>query len=170
MKLRTMALAAMLAGTFVFTCAAESAGVEDLTKALAAASKQGKLLFVQAGRPTCGNCQALRGYIAAGQVALPTNLFVYADVNIDDRKTMQSFGKHFKVEGNMLPFVVVADSDGKQLAARAGFGQPADFTEMITGAEKKATKSSALKKAAAAEKAASKPAGTNATPAVAQSL
>ena len=163
MKLLTVVGAALLVGTLAIVCRADTPAVTNLDKALTLASKQGKLLFVQSGRPTCGNCQALRDYIAAGQVELPTNLFVYADVNIDERRTMQSFGKHFKVEGNTLPFVVVADSDGKQLAARSGFGTPAEFQELIKGAMKKAKKSTALKKATV-----DKPAATNAVPAAAQ--
>jgi hypothetical protein len=156
MKAATSIQAVAVAILFAAVCRAEVTAVTDLDKAIAQASKQGKLLFVQGGRPACGNCQALRGYVAAGQVALPTNLYVYADVNIDDRKTAKTFMGRFKVEGNMLPFVVVADSDGRQLAARAGFGQPADFQELLKTAIKKATKSSALKKVQAAEKAAEK--------------
>ena len=158
MKPLTLACAALLAVALAHTCRAEAPTFADLDKSMAAASKQGKLLFVQYGRTACGNCQALRGYVSSGKLDLPTNQFVYADVNCDDRKTIQSFGKHFKVEGNMLPFVVIADSNGRQLAARVGFGQPGDFEELIKEAMKKGPKAPALKKALAAEKAA----GTNA--------
>jgi type IV secretory pathway protease TraF len=166
MKRSTLVCSAIFVATLATICLAESPqAVTSLEKALEQAHKQGKLLFVQEGRPSCGNCQALRGYIAAGKVDLPTNLFVYADVNCDDPKTAQAFSKHFKVEGNMLPFVAIADSDGKQLAARAGFGKPDDFQELIKNAEKKATKSTAIKKANAADKPAGAPAEANAAPA-----
>lgn len=109
---------------------------QTLKDVLAAAKAEGKLAFVQYGREACGNCQALRGYIAQGQVSLPKNRFVYADLNCDDPATSQAFSRAFRVEGNMLPFVVIAGSDGKQLASRTGFGTPDQYAKFIHDAEK----------------------------------
>lgn len=112
----------------------------DLSVALEKAKKEKKLLFAQYGREKCGNCQALRGYIKGGQVRLSAEKYVYANLNCDDQATSEAFGKRFKVSGNMLPFVVVADADGKQLGARTGYGKAADFTKFIKDAESKAGK------------------------------
>jgi len=43
----------------------------------------------------------------------------------------------FKVDGNTLPFVVIADSEGKQLACRSGYGSPEEFKKLIKEAKKK---------------------------------
>ena len=112
----------------------------DLSAALEKAKKEKKLLFVQYGREKCGNCQALRGYIKGGQVRLSAEKFVYADLNCDDKATGQEFRKHFKVTGNTLPFVVVADAEGKQLAGRTGYGKADDFQKLIHAAEGKSGK------------------------------
>lgn len=109
----------------------------NLNAALAKAKKEGKMLFVQFGRENCGNCQALKGMISAGDVKLSERSFVYADVNCDDRATSQLFRSKFKVEGRMLPFVVIADADGKQLAARSGYGDADEFRKLIKDAQKK---------------------------------
>jgi len=108
----------------------------DLTAALESAKTEGKMLIIQYGREACGNCQALKTAIAKGEVKLPKDRFIYVDLNCDDPKTQQSFSKNFKVEGKMLPFVVIADSEGKQLVSRAGYGAPEDFKKMIKEASK----------------------------------
>ena len=111
--------------------------VTDLQTALEKAKKESKLLFVQFGREACGNCQALKGMIRAGEVKLPEQGFVYADVNCDDKATSQLFRSKFKVEGRTLPFVVVADANGNQLAARSGYGDADQFKRLIKDAQKK---------------------------------
>ena len=111
--------------------------VTDLDKALEQAKTEKKLLFIQYGREACGNCQALRGYVAKGEVKLSKDKFVYADLNCDDKTTAAAFRKMFKVEGSTLPFVVVADSEGKQLAGRTGFGSPAEYKKFLTSAQTK---------------------------------
>ena len=113
------------------------AAVTDLDKALEQAKTEKKLLFIQFGREKCGNCQALRGYVAKGEVKLPKDKFIYVDLNCDDAATSGAFRKLFKVEGGMLPFVVVADSEGKQLAGRTGFGSPAEYKKFLTSAQTK---------------------------------
>jgi thioredoxin-related protein len=113
------------------------AAVTDLDKALEQAKTEKKLLFIQYGREACGNCKALRSYVAKNEVRLPKEKFVYVDLNCDDAATSGAFRKHFKVEGGMLPFVVVADAEGKQLAGRSGFGSPAEYKKFLTQAQAK---------------------------------
>lgn len=117
--------------------------MKDLPAALEAAKAQGKLLFIQYGREACGNCQTLKGYIKGGQLRLPEDKYVYVDLDCDDANTSQAFRSRFKVEGQTLPFVVVADSDGQQLAGRAGYGQPRDYDKMLKDARKGLSKTAA---------------------------
>jgi thioredoxin-related protein len=109
--------------------------VTNLTAALKQAKTEGKMLFVLSGRENCGNCQALKGLISSGKLSLPAKEFVYADVDWDDEKEGELFEAKFKVSGNMLPFVVVASADGKQLAARSGYGTLKDFEKLLTEAK-----------------------------------
>ena len=132
-----MALFAMLASTVV---AVSQLPVTNLDAALTKAKKDKTLLFVLYGRATCGNCQALRSYLKTGHVRLASDKFVYVDLNCDDPAAQQEFGKHFKVTGNMLPFVVIADADGKQIDSRTGFGDETAFEKFIKAAAKKAAK------------------------------
>lgn len=111
--------------------------VTDLDTALTQAKKNKAQLFVVYGRDKCGNCQALRGYIKNGKLKLPADKFVYVELNCDDAKDRQEFGKRFKVEGRTLPFVVIANAEGKQLAARTGYGKDTDFEKLIKDAGSK---------------------------------
>ena len=120
--------------------------ITDVKAALEKAQAENKMLFMQYGREACGNCQALKGYIKKNDVRLSESKFVYADMNCDDSATSQAFKSKFKVEGNMLPFVVVAAPDGTQLAARSGYGTVRDYEDMIRDAQK------AMKKGAGAVK------------------
>lgn len=114
--------------------------VNDLGSALDRAKAEQKMLFVQYGRVACGNCQALKKMISEKDVKLPGSKFIYADVNCDDPATSQAFRSKFKVEGNTLPFVVIADPEGKQLAARTGYGSAKQWEELIEEAQKAAKK------------------------------
>ena len=133
----------LLAAAFalLFTSlAAVAAGPEkitDINAALEKAKAENKLLFLQMGRDSCENCQALRTMVSKKEVQLPVAKFVYADVNCDDSATMRVFARKFKVIGNTLPFVVVAAPDGTQLGARSGYGTAAEFTKLIHDASKK---------------------------------
>ena len=113
------------------------AAVTDLDKALEQAKTEKKLLFIQYGREKCGNCQALRSYVAKNEVKLSKDKFVYVDLNCDDAATSGAFRKLFKIEGGTLPFVVVADSEGKQLAGRSGSGTPAEYKKFLSQAASK---------------------------------
>lgn len=114
--------------------------INDLDAALAKAKAEQKMLFVQYGREACGNCQALKKMIAEKDVRLAESKFVYADVNCDDAATSQAFKSKFKVEGKTLPFVVISDPEGKQLAARTGYGSAKEWEELIRQAQKGAKK------------------------------
>ena len=129
---------ALMFATAVF--AGGPAKITDLKSALETAQGQGKMLFVQYGREACGNCQALKGMIASREVQLSESKYVYADVNCDDAKTSALFRKQFKVEGSTLPFVVVAASDGTQLAARSGYGSADEYASLLRDAQKAAKK------------------------------
>ena len=109
--------------------------VTHLTAALKQAKTEGKMLFVLSGRENCGNCQALKDLISSGKLSLPAKEFVYADVDWDDEKEGELFEAKFKVSGNMLPFVVVASADGKQLTARSGYGTQKDFEKLLAAAQ-----------------------------------
>ena len=125
-------LALLVLGATAFAKGPEA--ITDLAPALDQAKAEKKMLFIQYGRETCGNCQALRGYIAKNEVRLSKDKFIYVDLNCDDKTTSAAFRKNFKVEGSTLPFVVVADAEGKQLAGRSGYGTPADFKKLIQSA------------------------------------
>lgn len=103
----------------------------NLVAALTKAGTEKKFLFVQYGREACGNCQALKSMIRKKDVKLSQVDFVYADVNCDDPATSQAFRSRFKVEGSTLPFVVIADPTGKQLASHTGWGSASEFTDFI---------------------------------------
>ena len=110
--------------------------ITDLKAALKTAKAENKMLFIQYGRDKCGNCRLLRKYISGKKLKLPPDKFVYADLNCDDPETDREFCRKFKVDGTTLPFVVVSGPDGKQLAARSGYGQPEDFEKLIKEAKK----------------------------------
>ncbi|MHB1080016.1 MAG: hypothetical protein ACYC67_11460 [Prosthecobacter sp.] len=116
------------------------AKITNLKTAMKTAKSEGKLLFVQMGRETCGNCQALKGMIENNEVRLSSSQYVYADVDCDDASTDELFEKCFQVEGSTLPFVVVASPDGTQLAARTGGGSVKDYTNLLRDAQKAAKK------------------------------
>jgi hypothetical protein len=140
-----LALGLCIAMTAGLAQAKSPTALTDLTDALQQAKAEGKLLFIQYGRPTCGNCQALRGYIAAHSLKLPAEKFVYADLNCDEKKTAAAFSERFKGEGSTLPFVVIADAEGKQLAFRSGYGEPDEFQRMIKDALKSAPKTTGVR-------------------------
>jgi|JI10StandDraft_1071094.scaffolds.fasta_scaffold42091_2 thioredoxin-related protein len=135
---------AIAAAFCFFTLASAFAGgpekITDLSKALAQAKEQGKMLFVQLGRDECSNCQALRGYVREKDLRLSESKYVYADIDIDDAATRRLFDEKFKVSGNVLPFVVVASAEGTQLASRGGYGTVRDYEDLLRDAAKAAKK------------------------------
>jgi hypothetical protein len=112
----------------------------DLDQALQQGKKEGKMVFIHMGRKACGNCQALEGYLASGEVKLSKTQFVHLSLNCDDPKQHQAFAQKFKVTGETLPFVVIAGPDGQQLAAHSGYGTPKEFEDLIKDARRKLPK------------------------------
>ena len=132
-------IAGLLAALWLIPAVSTARGPEaltDLNQALEQAKKEKKMLFIQYGREACGNCQALRGYIRDGSLRLSKTAFVYVDLTCDDRQVNQQFRQKFKVQGNTLPFVVVASPEGEQLAARTGYGSPEEYEKLIRSAKK----------------------------------
>lgn len=129
---------ALVAPAFAAKPAAKGAAVTTIEDALKQAKEGKKFLFIQYGREACGNCRHLRDLIGAGKVVLSKNKYVYADVNCDDRATSAAFREKFKVDGATLPFVVVTDSEGRQLASRSGFGDAKVYAALLAEAARKA--------------------------------
>jgi thioredoxin-related protein len=125
-----------VAGLIASTAFAAAPKLTDVNEALSKAQSENKMLFLQYGREACGNCQALKAMIKSGKVQLSASKFVYADVNCDDPATRKAFSAKFKVSGSTLPFVVIAAPDGRQLAARSGYGTNVEYTKLIKDAEK----------------------------------
>jgi thioredoxin-like negative regulator of GroEL len=121
------------------TFAAGPATMTDLKAAMGKAKAEQKMLFVQFGRDTCETCRQLRGYIQNRNLHLPEGTYVYADVDIDDPAMVRAFiAAKFHVEGEMLPFVVVAGPDGKQLASRSGPGTVKEYEKLLKEVQTKA--------------------------------
>ena len=134
MNLRSIFLPAIaLIATAAF---AATPKITDVNEALSKAQTENKMVFMQYGREACGNCQALKAMIKGGKVHLSPSKFVYADVNCDDPATSKAFSSKFKVSGSTLPFVIIAAPDGRQLAARTGYGSAVEFEKLIKDAEK----------------------------------
>ena len=127
-----LAMAVVLFGASAVLSAPEAG--HDLKAALEKAKAQGKPLFIQLGRETCGFCQNLKSYIKAGSVNIDN--YVYVDLDCDNQQVLKEFQELFTVSGTTLPLVVIADSNGKQLAARSGYGKPEDYRAMIESAKK----------------------------------
>jgi thioredoxin-like negative regulator of GroEL len=131
----------LLAGAMLAAAPVQARGPEPVTninQAIEQAGRENKLIFLQYGRVACGNCQSLKRMISEGAVRLSKVKWVYADVNCDDEETRRIFREKFKVEGTTLPFVVVAGTNGVQLASRSGYGTAAEYTAFMKAAAKKA--------------------------------
>ena len=126
-----VAMVVVLSGTSVLLSAPSANS--DLETALEKAKALGKPLFIQYGREACGHCQALKSYIKEGKVKIEN--FIYVDLDCDKETVRKQFEEHFTVNGNVLPFVVIADSNGKQKISRTGSGKPEDYQAMIEDAK-----------------------------------
>ena len=131
-------LFSILALFLVSPAFANSDPITDLPTALAKAKAENKLLFVVFERMGGPASRWLDKYIMTSALYLPESQFVYADLNCDDRAVAKPFFAKFKVEGRFLPFVVVADSDGNQIASRTGRGTLAEYQNMLLEAKKSA--------------------------------
>jgi len=118
--------------SFVLSAACSAA---DLNQSIAAAKRANKKLFIMFGRQACGNCQHLKKLIRDGSVKISNSEFIIVDMNCDDKAQSQAFYKRYSVNGNYLPFVVIARSDGTQITSRAGYGEAADYNNLIKAAK-----------------------------------
>jgi thioredoxin-related protein len=126
-----VAMVIVLSGTSVLLSAPAANG--DLETALEKAKALGKPLFIQLGKETCGFCQDLKSYIQKGWVNIDN--FIYVDLDYDNEKVRKQFQEHFTVSGSTFPFVVIADSNGKQITSRSGSGMPEEYKAMIEKAK-----------------------------------
>ena len=129
--LSLVAMIVVLSGTSVSLSA--PLAHSDLETALEKAEALGKPLFIQYGREACGYCQALKSYIKEGTVNIDN--FIYVDLDCDNETVRKQFNELFKVSGKILPLVVIADSNGKQITSRSGRGKPEDYKAMTEKAE-----------------------------------
>ena len=113
----------------------QSAG--SLPEALEQAKKEGKMLFVEFGRKADPDSQSLKELIQKGKLKIPEAKYVYVGLNCDDMDVNRAFFELFNVAGNMLPLVVITDSDGKQVESRSGYGDKKAFEGLMKDAESK---------------------------------
>lgn len=122
--------------SFAVSCA--FAWENDLDQAIVNAKANGKLLFIMYGREACGNCQHLREMIKEEKVKLSGSEFIVLDLNCDNEKEGVSFQKKYSsIGGGYLPFVVIAKPDGTMIVSRKGYGEAADYQNLIQDAKKK---------------------------------
>ncbi|MFA6356653.1 MAG: thioredoxin family protein [Candidatus Omnitrophota bacterium] len=107
----------------------------DLEQAITKSKASGKMLFIMFGREACGNCQHLKKMIKSNDVVVRVSQFVIADINCDNEKQSKAFYKRYSVSGNMLPFVVIARSDGSMITSRTGYAEAAEYNKFIKGAK-----------------------------------
>ena len=126
--------------TLATTALAEApAKITDMRKTLSAASKEQKMAFILLGRPSCANCNATKSMISGGKIDVTATDYVMADLNIDDPKTQGEFMRKFSKEkfGEVLPFVVVTDAQGKALASSSGFKSAEQWNKLLSDAKSK---------------------------------
>ena len=141
MKISISFLAAVFVLMFVgISYALRPIPVTDLDKALKDAKAGNKMLFIQYGREACGNCQHLKKLISSGKVTLNSEEFIYADLDCDNPKIGKKFYGMFNVSGSTLPFVVIADSSGKQLASMSGYADENAYMGLIKQAREASSK------------------------------
>ncbi|PTX99136.1 hypothetical protein DB345_01815 [Spartobacteria bacterium LR76] len=112
--------------------------ITDLNAAIKQATTENKALFIIYGRATCGNCNALHGYIDQHQLRLTKTSFLIANIDCDDPAQSSNFKGKYRnnLDGNTLPFVVIAKPDGTLVKARTGYGTADQFNDFIRDAKK----------------------------------
>jgi hypothetical protein len=132
-RMRKVCLLVLVATVVIFSGTSLWSGAPSAKSGLETALEKAKALrkplFIQVGRETCGSCQDLKSFIKKGWVNVDD--FVYVDLDYDNETERRQFQEHFKVSGSALPFVVIADSNGKQITARSGAGLPDDYKALI---------------------------------------
>ncbi len=131
-----LSLIIAMAVTASASFARDSDYLTNLDEAITQSTAENKALFIMYGREACGNCNALKGLVAKKDVRLPKTAFLIVDLNCDDPAISAEFHERYKVQGNTLPFVVIANPDGSQVAARTGYGSDKAYNEFIREARK----------------------------------
>lgn len=109
--------------------------VTDLDRALEKAKEMDKMLFIQIGRSSCGNCQHLKELIRTKKIELDYSEFIYVDLNYDSKKDKSAFKERYTVEGSTFPFVVITNTAGDQLVSRSGYGEASEYNDIIQKAK-----------------------------------
>ena len=109
--------------------------------ALAAAEREGKLVFIEMGREACGNCRSLvEAVVPQASVAkLLKERFVALASDIDDpEEPVLALAMEHLQDAMMLPFVLFTDAEGNFLAGGHGAVDPARFQKTLEGLASKA--------------------------------
>ena len=117
----------------------QSYAAEPLTnfdEALRQAKAGGKMLFIEFGRENCTSCKELKEMIRTGRVEVPDSKYVLTYLDCDDKVNSDIIDNKFKIKDHKLPFVVIADSEGKLLVMKAGLGAASDYTGLMADVER----------------------------------
>ncbi len=110
-------------------------------EALAAAKRDGKLVFIEMGREQCSNCRSLvESVVTQANVAkLLQDGFVAVASDIDDPEpAVLDLAMANLPDAMMLPFVLFTDAEGNFLAGGHGAVNPSAFARTLqTLAEKR---------------------------------
>jgi Thioredoxin-like len=119
-------------GDDVNAAAADDAVVPvTLPEGIALAQQTTTPLFVMLTRATCGNCNNLKGRIAAEQgVKDLLKKYVVVDVDVDGPLARQ-WQQRFPSPGQTLPFVYVVAANGTGIRATSGVLQGEDLPKML---------------------------------------
>ena len=102
--------------------------------ALAAARREGKLVFIEMGRELCGNCRALvQSVVPRPRIAeLLRKHFVGLAADADDPEPqVLDLGMQHLADATMLPFVLFTDADGNYLGGGHGAVDPGRFEQAL---------------------------------------
>lgn len=101
--------------------------------ALAAARAQKKLVFVELGRELCSQCRTLVQNVVPSPAVAPLlkEHFVALAADADDSEDAVIALAGQLDDAYMLPFVMLADADGRFLAGSSGAVDPKRFVELL---------------------------------------
>ena len=106
----------------------------DLDAAISLATKEHKSLFIIYGCTTCKNTKHLLTSLESQEIRLPRAAFIVVSLNKNIPGQRKSFLGRYKVTGDVLPYVVIARPDGKQVAMRTGYGSAGAYNDFIRDA------------------------------------
>jgi len=126
-----------------YSLSAETAAKPSkIEQAIERATNEKKMLFVWYGRETCGNCGNLDSLIKKKQLGLFDSEFIIVKINGSIVEEQTDFFDHYKLSladktNRIMPFVVIANSDGSMIAERRGFGDKEAYRKFINESKKK---------------------------------